>query len=68
LTAEGVPNVRRWKYLLIGAADEDSANALAERLRREAGPNATVTAEGSGQAAYEERPPNPFAYLGGLGG
>jgi hypothetical protein len=68
LHAEGIPNVRRWKYLLIGATDEDSANALAERLRREAGPEATVTAEGSGRAAYDERPSNPFAFLGGLGG
>jgi hypothetical protein len=60
--------VRRWKYLLIGATDEDTANALAERLRSEAGPDAKVTAEGSGQAAYDERPSNPFAFLGGLGG
>ncbi len=32
---EGFPTVRRWKYLLVGADDEDSANALAERLRAE---------------------------------
>jgi hypothetical protein len=68
LNDEGLANVRRWKYLLIGAADEDSANALAERLRSEAGPDATVTAEGSGRAAFDERPPNPFAFLGGLAG
>ena len=30
LHGEGFPTVRRWKYLLVGAADEDSANALAE--------------------------------------
>jgi hypothetical protein len=68
LRDEGIPNVRRWKSLLIGATDEDTANALAERLRSEAGPDAKVTAEGSGQAAYDERPSNPFAFLGGLGG
>jgi hypothetical protein len=68
LEDEGVPNVRRWKYLLIGAADEDSANALAERLRAEAGPEAKVVAEGSGQAAFNEKPASPFAFLGGLAG
>jgi hypothetical protein len=68
LEGEGVPHVRRWKYLLIAAADEDSANALAERLRGEAGSGATVIAEGSGQAAFNDRPSNPFAFLGGLAG
>ena len=34
LEAEGIaPIVRRWKYILIGAATEDDARALAERLR-----------------------------------
>jgi hypothetical protein len=68
LEGEGVPHVRRWKYLLIGAADEDAANELAERLRAEAGSTATVIAEGSGQAAFSDRPSNPFAFLGGLAG
>lgn len=68
LRDEGLPNVHRWKYLVIGATDEDSANALAERLRREAGPGTEVTVEGSGQAAYDERPPNRFWFLGGLSG
>jgi hypothetical protein len=68
LKQEGLPCVHRWKYLLIGAADEDSATALADRLRREAGPGSTITAEGTGKVAYDERPPNPFALLGGLAG
>jgi hypothetical protein len=68
LREEGLPNVRRWKYLVIGAPDEDSANALAARIGRESGPKRTVVAEGSGRAAYDERPPNPFWFLGGLGG
>jgi hypothetical protein len=68
LREEGLPNVRRSTYLVIGATDEDSANALAERIRREAGPDVTVTAEGSGKAAYEGRAPSPFWLLGGLGG
>ncbi|HEY4778996.1 MAG TPA: hypothetical protein VIH47_05325, partial [Solirubrobacterales bacterium] len=31
LRAEGLPAVRRWKYLVVGASDEDSAKALATR-------------------------------------
>jgi hypothetical protein len=68
LRQEGLPSVRRWKHLVIGATDEDSANALAERIRREADPGTTVVAEGSGRVAYDERPRNPFWFLGGLGG
>ena len=67
LRQEGLPNARRWKYLVIGAPDEDSAKALAARLRRDA-PQATVTAEGSGKVAYDERPHSPFWFLGGLAG
>jgi hypothetical protein len=68
LTQEGLPTVRRWKYLVIATTDEDAANALAARIRTEAGPGSTVIVEGSGQVAYDERPPNPFWFLGGLGG
>jgi len=68
LRAEGLPAVRRWKYLVVGAADEDSAKQLAERLRAEAPEGSDVTAEGSGQVVWAERPPNPFAIFGGLGG
>jgi hypothetical protein len=68
LQAEGLPAVRRWKYLVVGAADEDSAGALAERLRAEAPAGSAVTVEGSGKVVYDERPSNPFAIFGGLGG
>ena len=68
LSREGLPTARRWKYLVVGAADQDSANTLAARLRDEVPPGTTVTAEGSGRAAYDERPPNPFWFLGGLAG
>jgi len=68
LEAEGIPAVRRWKYLVVGATDEDSAKALAARLETEAPSGSEVTAEGSGQVAWAERPPNPFAIFGGLGG
>lgn len=68
LRAEGLPSVRRWKYLVVGAADEDSAAALATRLEGEAPTGSKVVVEGSGQVAYAERPANPFAVFGGLGG
>jgi hypothetical protein len=66
---EGLPIVRRWKYLLVGAGDEDAANTLAERLRAEAPPGATVTAEVSQRAAWDDDPGRgSFAMFGGLGG
>ena len=69
LHGEGFPTVRRWKYLLVGAADEDSANALAERLRGEAPQGSTVTAEPSLRQAYDDEPTRgSFAIFGGLGG
>lgn len=68
LEQEGTPSVRRWKYLLIGAADEDSAQALAARLREQVPAGSTVTVEGTLGAVLEARPSNPFAIFGGLGG
>lgn len=68
LREEGLPAVHRWRYLLVGATDEDAARALAERIRGEAPEGSRVSAEGTWAAAYAERPPNPFAVLGGLGG
>lgn len=66
---EGLPIVRRWKYLLVGASDEDAANALADRLRAEAPAGATVTAEVSQRAAWDDDPGRgSFAMFGGLGG
>ena len=69
LHEEGFPTVRRWKYLLVGATDEDSANALAERLRGEVPRGATVTAEASLRQTYDDEPTRgSFAIFGGLGG
>ena len=68
LDAEGLQNVRRWKYLVVGAIDEDSAQALAERLRAEAPQGSEIKVEGTFQAARHEAPANPFAIFGGLGG
>jgi hypothetical protein len=68
LRSEGLPVVHRWRYVLLGAADEDQAKALAERIRTEAPADSEVCVEGTWQTAYAERPPSPFAVLGGLGG
>jgi hypothetical protein len=68
LRGEGLPAVHRWKYLLVGATDEDNAKALAERIENEAPAGTPVKVEGTWRAAYSELPPNPFAIFGGLGG
>ncbi|MGZ4167922.1 MAG: hypothetical protein ACXVFO_14740 [Solirubrobacteraceae bacterium] len=68
LDSEGIPHVHRWSYLLVGATDEDSANALAERLRGEAPEGCEVVVEMNRRSVYDHRPFNPFTFLGGLGG
>lgn len=68
LRGEGLLPVHRWRYVLIGATDEDNAKALAKRIEAEVPAGGKVSAEGTWQAAYGERPANPFAVFGGLGG
>ncbi len=68
LSQDGLEPVRRWKFLLLGAPDEDSANRLAERIRDLAPSGSMVTAEGTLGAVLAEQPRNPFAFLGGLAG
>jgi hypothetical protein len=68
LEDEGLEPVRRWHYMVVGAADEDAAQELAERIRAEAPADSKVTAEGSLKAAWDERPVNRFFWLGGLAG
>jgi CRISPR/Cas system-associated protein endoribonuclease Cas2 len=67
LRAEGLPSVQRSNYVLVGARDEDSANALAERVRAEAPPGSIVTTEGTAATVLAAVGPNPFAIFGGLG-
>jgi hypothetical protein len=67
LEGEGIPVLRRWKFLLVGAESERQANELAERLRREAPAGTVVTVEGSGELLDEVAFPNPFVVFGGLG-
>jgi hypothetical protein len=68
LRSEGLPVVHRWRYLLIGAPDEDSGRELAGKIQSQAPPGSKVSFEGTWAAAYAERPPNPYAVFGGLGG
>jgi hypothetical protein len=68
LEQEGFAVVRRWHFLLVGASDEDTANALAERIREEAPPGTVVNSEGTQRTVAEGSGGNPFAYFGGLGG
>jgi hypothetical protein len=68
LESEGIRTVRRWRYLLVGAVDEDGAAALAKRLEQEAPQGSAVTVEGTYEAVRETLPRNPFAVFGGLGG
>jgi hypothetical protein len=64
--------VQRWQFVVVGATDQDSASALAERIRGEAPPGTEVMAEGSVQEVAQDAPfatPfSPFSVFGGLGG
>lgn len=48
LQGEGYPVVRRWKFLIVGANNDDDARALAEHIKQEAPADAQVTAEPAG--------------------
>jgi hypothetical protein len=67
LESDGLAVVRRWRFLLVGAANEDEARSLARRLEAEAPPGATVHVEPGGEMAWEVAPQNPFVIFGGLG-
>src|SRR2546426_291628 len=67
LEAEGVSHVTRWKYLLVGATDEDAAKAWEERLRKEAPEGTKVRVEAT-YAAVSSGRPGLFAVLGGWAG
>ena len=60
LEAEGYGVVRRFTYLLVGAASKEAAEELAARLHGRAEP--------SSELVWEVLPQNPFAVFGGLGG
>lgn len=68
LDALGVPYLRRWRYLLVGAADEQAAAALADQIRGLAPAGSRVEVEATLAAVAQDTPANPFAVFGGLGG
>jgi hypothetical protein len=68
LEAEGIPVIRRWRFLVIGAPDEDAANALAERIRAESPPGSIVTPEGSYPMVWSSDPRRWFSFFGGVAG
>jgi hypothetical protein len=67
LQAEGLQTVHRWRHVLIGANDEDSALALRERIRAEVPVGSAVVVEATFKEVADDIR-NPFAFLGGLGG
>ena len=48
LRSEGRTVIQRWRFLVVGANNEDDARELADQIRREAPPDATVRAEAAG--------------------
>ena len=63
LEAEGFEVTRRFTFLLIGAANEDEANELAERLESEAPEGATIEVEPSGQMVWSVSARQPVRHL-----
>ena len=61
LERDGVEPVRRWKYLFVGAADEDAARDWAEQLRADAPDGSKITVEATLRNVERN---NPFAIFG----
>lgn len=73
LRTEGVPTAHRWRFVVAGASDEDTARSLAARISDQSPAGTSVTVEGSVQEVAQDSPyitpyNNPFAVFGGLGG
>ena len=68
LSKQHLSVVRRWRYLLIGADDEESARALADRITQETVPGTTITVEATLAEIAAETPPSRFAFLRGIFG
>jgi hypothetical protein len=68
LEQQGWPVVRRWKYVIVGADDEDDAHELAGSLGQDLPTGAQVLVEPGGGPVWEVMGNNRFAFLGGLGG
>lgn len=62
LNQEGLPAIHRWRYLVVGATDEDNARELAGRIEDESPPETRVKVEGTWAAVIHDRP-NPFVLV-----
>jgi hypothetical protein len=60
LEADGHAVVRRFSFVIVGAASEEEARQLARELGG--------SVEAGGELVYETAPGNPFAVFGGMGG
>jgi hypothetical protein len=65
LERDGAEPVRRWRYLFVGAADEEAAREWADRLRADAPEGSTVIVEATFRRVERN---NPFAIFGAGGG
>jgi hypothetical protein len=57
LRAEGHPVFRRWRYLIVGAVNEDDASVIAQAIRQEARVNASVLFEANPFARFAVHEP-----------
>ena len=68
LTGYTISVVRHWRYLLIGADNEDQAREIAEQVRSQLPEGAELKVEPSGALVWQSVKVSPFAVLGGLSG
>lgn len=64
LTKENIPTAHRWRYLVVGALDEDSGEQLAARIRNEAPEGTTTIVQASPQAVIAQD--SPFVVFRGV--
>lgn len=56
LRAQGRPVVRRWRYLILGAANDDEASALADAVTAQAPADARVQTQANPDVAFYDQP------------
>ncbi len=56
LESEGLPTTRRWTFLLVGASNQDEADALAKRLQAEAPAGTRIAVQPGGEMTWEASP------------
>ena len=61
---KGLPVVERWRYVLLGAADENGAQELGELSRAEAPAGSKVAVQGTWGDIYKDKLRSPFAIFG----